>query len=123
MNDSAQELKSFYMKLREREHSCDSTAVTARQLESLIRLSEARAKVELRETVTRQDAVEVIELMNASLFDKPMDDRGFADLTGCGRKSSKRAPLFLCSVSSVSFGMVSKGSSLVQKRRGREIYS
>jgi DNA replicative helicase MCM subunit Mcm2 (Cdc46/Mcm family) len=35
----------------------DSTPLTTRLLESMIRLSEARAKVELRDVVTEQDAL------------------------------------------------------------------
>lgn len=37
--------------------------ITARQLESLVRLSEARARLELRNNVTRQDALDAIEVM------------------------------------------------------------
>lgn len=51
-------LQSFYLSLRS--SSCGgvsgSLPITARQLESLVRLAEARAKAELRETVTADDA-------------------------------------------------------------------
>ncbi|KAG0321575.1 DNA replication licensing factor mcm8 [Linnemannia gamsii] len=43
--------------------SPDGTPVTTRQLESLIRMSEARARMELREAVTRRDAMDVIEII------------------------------------------------------------
>jgi DNA helicase MCM8 len=50
--------QAFYLQLR-----ADSAApmsggapITARQLESLVRLAEARARVDLREVVTRADA-------------------------------------------------------------------
>jgi DNA helicase MCM8 len=49
-------LSNFYLKLRSEHNSDDGTPITSRQLESLIRLSEARAKLELREIVTGQDA-------------------------------------------------------------------
>ena len=93
-----QELKDFYLKLRKRESHADATPVTARQLESLVRLAEARARVEMRECVTKQDAADVVELMNESLFDKSMDARGFADLTNVDdkRKGGGGAPL-VCS--------------------------
>ena len=42
-------------------------AITPRQLESLIRLSEARAKIALRSEVTREDAIRVIELFKHTL--------------------------------------------------------
>jgi DNA helicase MCM8 len=49
-------LQSFYLRSRQRSRVTDGTPVTARQLESLVRLAEARARVELREEVSAQDA-------------------------------------------------------------------
>ena len=50
-------LQEYYLELRARSAAgADVTPITPRQLESLCRLAEARAKVELRETVTRSDA-------------------------------------------------------------------
>lgn len=50
-------MQSFYLELR---HDAggpnDGAPITARQLESLVRLAEARARVDLRDTVTREDA-------------------------------------------------------------------
>lgn len=53
---AAEILKKFYLGLRNRSTSADGTPITARQLESLVRLAEARARVDLREEVTREDA-------------------------------------------------------------------
>ena len=44
-----------------------------RQLESLIRLTEARAKLELREEATESDAIDVVEIMRASMVDTAAD--------------------------------------------------
>jgi DNA helicase MCM8 len=44
-------------------------AVQARQLDSLIRLTEARARVDLREVATAADAEDVIDLMKFSMHD------------------------------------------------------
>jgi DNA helicase MCM8 len=55
--------------LREQQRIQDTSPVTTRQLESLIRLAEARAKLELRELVTRRDAQDVVEIMKQSLAD------------------------------------------------------
>ena len=63
MSDEAiQVLKEFYLSCR---HNCPSDAlpVTTRQLESAVRLSEARAKSELRLTVTKEDAEDVVSIM------------------------------------------------------------
>lgn len=49
-------LKEFYLALRRTNRSTDGAPVTTRQLESLIRLAEARTRMELRETVTEEDA-------------------------------------------------------------------
>jgi DNA helicase MCM8 len=53
---AADTLQKFYLYLRDRSTSADGTPITARQLESLVRLAEARARVDLREEVTKQDA-------------------------------------------------------------------
>ena len=41
----------------------DSCPITTRQLESLIRLTEARARLELREEATKEDAEDVVEIV------------------------------------------------------------
>ncbi|GAB2210512.1 hypothetical protein Droror1_Dr00015779 [Drosera rotundifolia] len=50
-------LQNFYLKLRDRNTSVDGTPITARQLQSLVRLAEARAQLDLREQITKQDAL------------------------------------------------------------------
>lgn len=57
-------IQKFYLKLRDHNTSADSTPITARQLESLVRLAQARARVDLREDITVQDAM-VSEKINA----------------------------------------------------------
>lgn len=54
---AAEILQKFYLRLRDHNTSADGTPITARQLESLVRLAEARAKVELRDEITTQDAL------------------------------------------------------------------
>jgi len=56
-------LQNFYLDLRKKYRMMDSTPITTRQLESMVRLSEARARLELREKVTEQDAKDVIDIM------------------------------------------------------------
>ena len=50
--------------------------IDCRQLESLIRLTEARAKMELREEATADDARDVIEIMQQSICDAMLDELG-----------------------------------------------
>jgi DNA helicase MCM8 len=76
---AAAALQSFYLTLRRAHGSADSTPITTRQLEALIRLSEARAKIELREWVTEADTADVVELMRESLFDAATDEFGWVD--------------------------------------------
>lgn len=79
-------LLNFYLTLRKNHQTIDSTPITTRQLESLIRLSEARAKIELRHIITEDDAEDVIEIMRASLYDMAVDEGGYVDfkrMKGC----------------------------------------
>ena len=52
----AQVLRAFYLRLRAMAPAADGAPITTRQLESLIRLTEARARAELRPTATRWKA-------------------------------------------------------------------
>lgn len=65
--EAAEEIKKFYLELRERSGEEAPIAITPRQYEALIRLAEASAKVQLRNEVNREDAIRAINLMKASL--------------------------------------------------------
>ncbi|XP_010464617.1 PREDICTED: probable DNA helicase MCM8 [Camelina sativa] len=89
-------IKKFYLKLRDHNTSADSTPITARQLESLVRLAQARARVDLREEITVQDAMDVVEIMKESLYDKLIDEHGVVDFGRSGGMSQqKEAKRFL----------------------------
>lgn len=64
---------------------------------SLIRLTQARAKIELRETATKQDALDVVEIMEESLIDVFTNDVGNLDTTrsqyGSGMSSKNQVRL------------------------------
>ncbi|XP_056148011.1 DNA helicase MCM8 [Lampris incognitus] len=77
--EAAHTLQEFYLSLRSQAQSADATPITTRQLESLIRLTEARARLELRETATRSDAEDVVEIMKHSLADTYSDGFGSLD--------------------------------------------
>ncbi len=62
--------RDFYLKMRTASAEggeASAISITPRQLESLVRLAEARARVHLREEVTVEDAEAVIALMQRSL--------------------------------------------------------
>ncbi|XP_065348176.1 DNA helicase MCM8 isoform X2 [Cloeon dipterum] len=97
--EAAEVLQQFYLKLRSQRGHQDCTPVTTRQLESLIRLTEARAKLELRKEATKQDARDVVELMKHSLLDTFCDELGALDFqrsqNGSGTSSRSQAKKFI----------------------------
>ena len=67
-------LKEFYLEMRSAsEVEGSPIAITARQLESLVRISEARAKAALREKVISDDADHAIAIMKSSLEEAGID--------------------------------------------------
>jgi len=66
-----EEIKEYYIKMRSagytEESGIRSIPITARQLEALVRLSEASAKIRLSKTVTKKDAQKAIELVDYCL--------------------------------------------------------
>ena len=85
-------LLGYYLELRKLSDKKDAMLITTRQLESLIRLAQSRAKVELRDTVTKSDAADVIDLMKRSLYQLCTDvETGQidADRGPCGSGRSK----------------------------------
>lgn len=68
-------LKEFYLEMRSVTEKVEDSpiAITARQLESLIRLAEARARIALRKEITPEDAEAAIAIMNKSLEEVGID--------------------------------------------------
>ncbi|XP_017789947.1 PREDICTED: DNA helicase MCM8-like [Habropoda laboriosa] len=56
-------LQNYYLDLRTKNNKFGGLSVCNRQLEAMIRLTEARAKLELRTEVTEADALDVIEIL------------------------------------------------------------
>jgi len=67
--EAMERLKDFYLQLRKSGGAEDSIPPTPRTLEALIRLSTARAKVLLRDSVAEEDALAAIALMNRMVED------------------------------------------------------
>jgi len=72
--EATAELRDFYLKMRSSSAGAESPiAITPRQLEALVRLSEARARAFLRPMVSVEDARAAIRLMTVSLQDVGID--------------------------------------------------
>jgi replicative DNA helicase Mcm len=79
------ELKDYYVKMRGGNESGDTSIkaipISARQLEALVRLSEASARMRLSDKVTKRDAQVAIELVHYCLNQIGMDpDTGKIDI-------------------------------------------
>ena len=71
---AVQRLKDFYMAMRSASETEGSPiAITARQLESLVRTAEARARVALRKKISAEDAEAAVAIMKRSLEEVGID--------------------------------------------------
>ncbi|MFQ1021530.1 MAG: minichromosome maintenance protein MCM [Thermoprotei archaeon] len=99
--EAANALQEFFLKMRERSVSSDSpVAITPRQLEGLIRLTKAEARLRLRDMATVEDAQEAINLTKMYLSQVGIDpETGMPDIgpvtTGMTHTQQNRASLFL----------------------------
>ena len=93
-NDALKRLSDFYLAMRNASETEGSpVAITARQLESLVRIAEARARVALRKEVTAEDAEAAIAIMKRSLEEVGIDLSSYKvdiDLIMTGRPKSIR---------------------------------
>jgi MoxR-like ATPase len=96
-NEALNKLREFYLAMRTASESEGSpVAITARQLESLVRVAEARARAALRKEVTAEDADAAITLMKRSLEEVGIDMSSYKmdiDLIMTGRPKSVRDKL------------------------------
>nr|MDO8079706.1 minichromosome maintenance protein MCM [Candidatus Freyarchaeota archaeon] len=79
--DAAEKLRGFYLDMRKMGEQPEAPVpITARQLEALVRLSEARARMALHGEVLPEDAEAVIRLMQFSLRQVGRDEQGLFDI-------------------------------------------
>lgn len=76
---AAKVLQRLYLSMRAQASSGGAIPVTTRHLESLIRLAQARAKLELRDEVTESDARDVADLLQEALLDANTNETGVLD--------------------------------------------
>jgi len=95
--EALQRLKDFYLAMRSASESEGSpVAITARQLESLVRIAEARARAALRKEVTAEDAEAAIGIMKRSLEEVGIDVSSYKidiDILMTGKPKSMRDKL------------------------------
>jgi len=121
-NEALQRLKDFYLAMRSASESEGSPiAITARQLESLIRLAEARARAALRTEVLAEDAEAAINIMKRSLEEVGIDLSSYKidiDLIMTGKPKSLRDKLqvllFVLAEMEKEIGMVNR-ADLINK--------
>jgi len=96
-NEALQRLKDFYLAMRSASETEGSpVAITARQLESLVRLAEARARAALRKEVLAEDAEAAIAIMKKSLEEVGIDLSSYKydiDIIMTGKPKSLRDKL------------------------------
>jgi replicative DNA helicase Mcm len=92
--EAREEIKEFYTDLRSKGTDEDAPVpVTARQLEAIVRLAEASARVRLSDRVTLADSKRVIELVRSCLEDVGVDPESGefdADVVETGTSKSQR---------------------------------
>jgi len=80
--EAVEKIKKFYIELRNSPVSSEAASrpipISARQLEAIIRLSEAHAKLRLSKEVKRDDARKAIELLKISLTQVGYDEAASA---------------------------------------------
>ena len=78
-----EEIKNYYLQMRSsggKDGSIKSVPISARQLEGLIRLAEAHARLYLSDKVTKKNAKKAIELVHHYLSLVAMDESGSFDI-------------------------------------------
>ncbi len=94
IDESRQKLVEFYLGLRKQGIGANSPVpVTARQLEALVRLSEASARIRLSDSVTENDANRAINIVEACLKQVGIDpETGMfdVDVIAVGTSKSQR---------------------------------
>ncbi len=127
--DALQRLRDFYLTMRAASETEGSPiAITPRQLEGLVRLSEARARVACRKEILAEDAEAAIAIMRRSLEEVGIDVTSHKidiDIIMTGKPKSVRDKLQVVLSAIVEMeretGMVEKSALLVKLEREYEI--
>lgn len=97
--EAADELKRFYLELRKTNQGVDSIPVTTRQLEALIRMTQARARINLSNEATVEHARDVLAIFRYTLVDVLSTDDGSLqmqrNINGTGMSQATQAKKLL----------------------------
>jgi DNA replication licensing factor MCM4 len=92
-DEASDQLLESYLEMRARGAAARTISATPRQLESLVRISEALAKIRYRETVTRADVIEAVrlwEVATQTAATDPRTGRIDMDVLAVGRSAADR---------------------------------
>lgn len=96
---AAAELKKFYSEMRTTRRGVDSVPVTTRQLEALIRMTQARARLELAPEATVEHARDVLAILRYTMIDVLSTDHGTLNMkrsiNGSGMSHSTKVKRYL----------------------------
>ncbi|KAM0736922.1 DNA helicase MCM8 [Formica fusca] len=87
-------LQKYYLELRSKNKQFGSIPIFNRQLEAMIRLTEARAKLELRIEATESDALDVIDILQYTMTDT-LEDCVTSRLNSDGKLTNKKIKTFI----------------------------
>lgn len=97
--EASEELKKFYSEMRTTRRGLDSVPVTTRQLEALIRMTQARARLELAAEATIEHARDVLAILRYTMIDVLSTDHGTLEMkrniNGSGMSHSTKVKRFL----------------------------
>jgi replicative DNA helicase Mcm len=125
-----QRLKDFYLEMRHAggESEASPIAITARQLESLVRIAEARARVALRKEILAEDAEAAVNIMKRSLTEVGIDmttGKTDIDLIYSGKPKSMRDRLTIILSTIVEMekdtGIVDKAALIDKLTKERDV--
>lgn len=76
-----EDIQQYYSRLRKRLKNSEGFSITPRQLEAVLRLAEAHARMHLRDTVTKEDFEVAVNLLEYSLQRAAIDEEGTIDVS------------------------------------------
>ncbi|XP_032684670.1 DNA helicase MCM8-like isoform X2 [Odontomachus brunneus] len=92
---AADVLQKYYLELRSKHKQFGSIPIFNRQLEAMIRLTEARAKLELRVEATESDALDVIDIMRYAMTETLEKDFMASGLSLDGKFTNRKLKGFV----------------------------